>query len=381
MKPLEDALAPPADDWLSFLAVPSTSSRGLQWREDACRGGNRGEADQVRQAAKRRKASPAAGVAAALAGLLTFGRAKLGWFNTTKRKIVGAVGGIALLAAVAGLASLPFLLSHPKPAPQMAVQPKPEEKKTAGRRGRGPPARQVRGEKAGCIQGSAREKDPGWENRGSQEAETSLRKAAEDRTAEAGRTDKPAPKPETRPTPAATKPDANSTAKPSVKPALPEKKPEPPAKPPERPSRSRWTACTDGVDLPQPGKGANEAVSLGKLDLDPKLTLDLQLLGGDTVAKGNPKFELQKDGDGATPGWSVQMAEKNKDAVKIARVWQEESEWKIQWAAEAKDKATLLRYCGLQFSCEKKTHLVALSTPKTVPPLLIDVDTGAVRAD
>ena len=37
--------------------------------------------------------------------------------------------------------------------------------------------------------------------------------------------------------------------------------------------------------------------------------------------------------------------------------------------AEAKDKATLLRYCGLQFSCEKKTHFVALSTPKTVPPL------------
>ena len=133
------------------------------------------------------------------------------------------------------------------------------------------------------------------------------------------------------------------------------------------------------VNLPVPGKGANEAVSLGKLDLDPKLTLDIQLLGGDTVAKGNPNFELQKEAGGTASGWSVQLAEKNKDAITIARVWQEGSECKFQWSAEAKDKSTLIRYCGLQFSCEKKTHFVALSTPKIVPPLLIDADSGGAR--
>ena len=68
----------------------------------------------ARQQDKKGKSS--GGIAAALAGVMTLGRAKLGWFNTTKRKIVGAVGGTVLLAAVAGLASLPFLLSHPKPA-------------------------------------------------------------------------------------------------------------------------------------------------------------------------------------------------------------------------------------------------------------------------
>ena len=130
------------------------------------------------------------------------------------------------------------------------------------------------------------------------------------------------------------------------------------------------------VDLPSLSKGANDVVSLGKLDLDPKEVLEIKLLGGNTVAKGNPKFELQKDGDGATPGWSVQMARKDKDPVKIARVCREGSEWKIQWAVEVKDKATLdkatlLRYCGLQFSCEKKTHFIALTKPKTVMPLLI----------
>ncbi len=162
-------------------------------------------------------------------------------------------------------------------------------------------------------------------------------------------------------------------------PPKPPVKPEPPVKPVETAKTVSLDGLTAAVDLPLPGKGGTDAVALGKLDLDPKLALDLQLLGGDTVAKGNPKFELQKDGDAATPGWSVQMAEKNKDAVTIARVWQEQNEWKIQWAAEAKNKATLLRYCDLQFSCEKKTHLVALSTPKTVPPLLIAIAAGDTR--
>ena len=116
------------------------------------------------------------------------------------------------------------------------------------------------------------------------------------------------------------------------------------------------------------GKHAKEAVSLGKLDLDPKLVLDIKLLGGDTVAKGNPKFELQKDGEGATPGWSVQMAGKNKEPLKIARVWHEGSEWKIQWTDEAKDKATLrslLRPAVLLRGA--KPHFVALTSPRPLP--------------
>jgi len=104
------------------------------------------------------------------------------------------------------------------------------------------------------------------------------------------------------------------------------------------------------------------------------------LLGGDVVAKGNPKFGLQKDGNGATSDWSVQMTEKSKDAIKIARVWLEENELKFQWTDDAKNKATLLRYCGLQISCEKITHFIALSTAKIEPALPIDVDTGATRA-
>ena len=196
--------------------------------------------------------------------------------------------------------------------------------------------------------------------------------------------DKAPPKPENKTDiPPKPKTDGKTAPKSTVKPALPEKKAEPPIKKPEPPPKSvSFVGLKDAVNLPQPGKPANEAVSLGSFDLDPTLALDLQLqlLGGDTVAKGNPKFALQKDGEGPTSGWKIEMAEKNsKDAVKIARLWQDENEWKIQWDPAAKDKATLLRYCGLQFSCQKTKRFVALTKPKSVPPLFINVDAGVAR--
>jgi len=164
-----------------------------------------------------------------------------------------------------------------------------------------------------------------------------------------------------------------------VAPTTPKKKPEMPAKPAEADKNVSLDGLVLAGDLPQPGKGANDAVSLGIPALDPKLTVDVELIGGAAVAKGNPKFELQKESDGPTPGWLIQMTNKNKDPVKIARVWQEEGEWKIQWTADAKEKATLVRYCGLQFSCKQKTRFVPLCLPKTVQPLAINVDTGVVR--
>ena len=172
-------------------------------------------------------------------------------------------------------------------------------------------------------------------------------------------------------------------ATPPVKPTEPVKKTEPPAKSPAKPPEPSkpvsWTGLAAAVDLPPPGKGAGQAVSLGKLDLDPKLTLNVQLLGGDTVAKSVARFDLQKENkendDAAAPSWSIQMTGKNKETAKVARVWQDGGEWKIEWTAEAKEKAAALRYCGLQFSCEKakESHFVALSTPKTVAPLAMDI--------
>ena len=70
------------------------------------------------------------------------------------------------------------------------------------------------------------------------------------------------------------------------------------------------------VDLP-PMKDATVAVSLGKVESVPNPDLAVQLLGGETIAKGNPKFDVMKDGDALS--WSVRMTERNKDDAKIAR--------------------------------------------------------------
>ena len=372
VKPLDDAAsaAPPADDWLSSLTVPSKSTattNGAKAPASTATTTKPGRSTKE----QNKKGKPSAGIAAALAGVMSFGRAKLGWFNTPKRKIVGAAAVTALLAAVAGLAALPYLLSHPKPAPQIAVALKPEDKKGTVEPDVGPPPDKSTEKKPDASGNSSEKEAP--------EPKTDVPKKPKDSS-------KGPPKPpdaEIKPVvPPIIKPDTNPAPKPSATPTPvkpPPVKPAEPDKPPPPKPVSLDGLLTE-VDLPPLGKHANEVVSLGKLGLDPKLALDIKLLGGNTVAKGNPKFELQKDGDGATPGWSLQMAGKNKDAVKIARLWQEGNEWKIQWNDEAKDKATLVRYCGLQFSCASaKPHFVALTKPKTVAPLLVDLDTGASR--
>ena len=365
MKPPDDSAG--ADDWLSSLAVPSkatTTSNGLKTP------GSASTAAKPAKSAKQQdgKGRFGRGIAAALAGVLGFGRKKLGWFNTTKRKIVGAVGGTALLAAVAGLASLPLLL-HSKPVPQQiaAVPPKLEEKKPPVEDDVGPPPDKST-EKKPDTSSESPEKDGSGEaaeppKKPKHRPEKPLKSADLDKTAQVPRQ---VPRQDSRQVPGQDQRSSGSKAgrdprcQTGCQAVPPVNKPEPPAKP----------VSLDGllaaVDLPLPGKSSNETVSLGKLDLDPKLTVDVSLLGGDLVAKGKSKFELQKEGDATTPGWSVQMTAKNKDPLKIARVWRDGSDWKMQWVDEVQDKTTLdkaapLRCCGLQFSCGKASpHLVAL---------------------
>ncbi|MEI8371547.1 MAG: serine/threonine-protein kinase [Planctomycetota bacterium] len=364
VKPLEDITPPaaPADDWLSFLAVPTTGMKKPATAAIAAKPPKPGKQS-------KHKGQSHGGIAAASAGGLTSGRTKFGWFNTTTRKILGAVAGIALLATVAGLAW--FFPRHLTPAPQTPAPqttvspPKQEEKKGPIEDAvSAPPDKSVVKKPAVSKTSTAKDNSAAKTETSKKQPKNVMPKSADPNES---KTNDP------------QKTDGKSSPNTSVKPEPPEKKPEPPAKPVEAEKNVSLDGLVLAVDLPQPGKGANDAVSLGIPELDPKLAVDVELIGGDAVAKGNPKFELQKEDDGPTPGWSVQMTSKNNDPVKIARVWQEESEWKIQWTAEAKDKATLVRYCGLQFSCKQKTRFVPLCLPKTVQPLAINVDTVANR--
>ena len=395
VKPLEEAPLPAghpalrggAEDWLFSLGGPSTSRATSE------------DAKTPTAAAKLTKSGKQPVLTAHSSGGMAVTRsgghnaAKPVRVNSANRLLVAVVGGIVLLAAAAGLASLSYLLSGDKPALQRAAKAKTDDKQTR-------PEDDADSSLGKSIQQKlAALNDPSEKDAHDRKGEVSQKPTPAAEKQQNNASPKPADpaKPAGTAKPAETvkpvapvkpvetvKPVAPAKPAETVKPAEPVKqgpppRPVPPPKPVAPPKPVSLDGLAAAVDLPQPGKAANDAVSLGKLDLDPRQTVELQLLGGDLVAKGNPKFELQKDAGGATPGWSVQIVEKNKDVVKVARVWPEGNEWKIQWDAEAKDKGALLRYCALQFSCEKKTHFVALSTPKTVPPLLVDVATGTAH--
>jgi serine/threonine protein kinase len=366
VKLLEEAVSVNgADDWLSTLtsSTPNGTSSSVKRSVATALSGK----SEKRQ---KNKDSSVGGMPGALAGI----RTTLAWFNTRPRIIAGAVGGIASLAALAALAALPFLFANPAP-PQTAARSAAAEKKgllaDAGSQSKNSVDKML------DLSRQLRDKNaPNW----SAQAPEQPRHPANNSQGKPPKSPGPASQPDKAGGPVATKPEVKPPD-PKPKPAEPKplepklvEQPQPPSKP------VSFDGLAAAVDLPLLGKAGKSGVSLGKLDLDPKQEVDAKLLGGDIVAKGNPKFDLQKVDAGATGHWSIQMVEKGRDAATIARVWQDQGECKFQWTAEAKDKASLLRFCGLKFSAGNKTHFVALCAQKMVPPLRIDVETGTARA-
>jgi serine/threonine protein kinase len=372
VRPLNDSDSglPAADDFLSFLAESSATSAITSGPKPVFSAGPAMAGKSREQ--PRASNQPRGGIAATLVRVLNAARLRLGWFNTTKRRILGVIGGTALVSIVAGLASLPLLVHRP-PGEQASLQPQVPEKKAAIDGNTGPSPGSTAGEKTGASPGPAEKGPPEAKAVGPKKSEQP--KEGPTNSSVSPPPVKPMPDPGTKPNVPPPKTDT-TPEKPAVDP--PKTKPEP-AKPPEQIPPFSLDGLVGAVDLPSSAKGANEAVSLGKLDLDPRQTLGIQILGGDTIAKGNPKFALQEQGE-AKRAWAIQMIEKNKDSVDVARLWQAQNDWKLQWSAGVKDKALLVRYCALQFAGDKKTHRVTLNAPKIVPPMPIDFDTGMARA-
>jgi serine/threonine protein kinase len=337
VKPIAEApVNGQADDWLMALVrettAPSASDSGISL---AAKSGKR--------AAKNR---PADGSAAS-AGLAALVREKLAWFNTAPRRVLGAVCGLAALAAVAALAAMPLLFSQSPPATLMPAQAKaPENSKTG------------ESDTAALVDTSQAKKPAP--------------------SASPAKTDPPATTPGTttrdRPPPPDTKPQPVVPPKPPTNP--PKKKSTPPAAPTDVVKVVALDGLLAAADVP-PARDTAAAVPLGKLESAAKTDLDIHLLGGDTIAKGNPKFSLRKE-DGAKV-WSVLMGERNNDDTTIARLFLEGGECKFQWTSDARERAWLLRFCGVQFSSGHVKHVTLLTAPKPVGPLLIDLDSAVNR--
>ena len=340
-----------AEDWLTAITrdtgLPTVLGGGSSPSSKAIAPRSPGKSGK--QSGTARKAG---GRSAASGGLAKFVQDALAWFNTPERKILGAVGVAFALALIVILASLPYLLAqHSPPTPRTRSTDAADKPMTLEREVARP---------GDLLSAQKPTPSPGSEHRPPSIANTGPVTA---------------PPPEARP-----------TVKPEVKPAPPTPvrlptpevalgpTPSEKVNPAVRPIVAAKEVALDGllaaVDLPPTKDTA--AVSLGKVESVPNPDVAIQLLGGATIAKGNPKFDVRKDGD--APSWSVRMSEKNKDDVKVARIYLEGGDCKLQWTDDARDRASLLRFCGLQFTSGKTNHVSLLTAPKAVPPLLLDLD-------
>jgi hypothetical protein len=132
------------------------------------------------------------------------------------------------------------------------------------------------------------------------------------------------------------------------------------------------------VDLTLP-KATSGLKSLGQLESVPKPDIDIRLNGGESIAKGAAGFQLHRSTNDGPPEWSIVMTEKNKADVAVARIFLDGGQCNFQWTSDVKERASLLRYCGLEFSSGTQKHVTALTAPKIVSPLVVDVDTAVVR--
>ena len=373
-EPLEDEFAIEGETAAKAAAAAPAAAGASVPKEKA-------DPEEKAEAAPEKKAG--ARMAAAIAAKL----------NTRGRKIGAGVAAGALLLLAIGL---PFVFSGSKP-PDPEVTQSPEqktdddaqkqadkdkaEKSESADEEDSPKTKKVKKKHADDEESEESEK-PKKGKKGAKKTDSEDEETASDDEKPKKSKKKPAaedgekePKAKTE-TKAAAKTDAKPAVKTEAKPAAkPETKPaaKPEVKPKETPKKVSLDTLAAAVDIPATGRDAETPVSLGRLDLAPKAPLEIQLLGGDIIAKGNPKFDVQAAPDGQEPGWFAQMTMKGKDPVNVAHIWRDQGELKFQWLADAKESSSPLRFCGLLVSCEGKQKFVALSKPVAVAAFGVDL--------
>ena len=205
--------------------------------------------------------------------------------------------------------------------------------------------------------------------------------------------------------PAASPAEEKSSEGPAEKPAEPSSE-----KPPEKPAEKAAEKAAEKPDQPPaaPPKPVNPfadlpaRVSLPELNSKPEALssfsigpiravgdapLELALLGGETALRSSGRhvraFVLrQKPPATAESEWIVAYSEETKgleqkNVADVARFFREGGVLKFQWVEGADDSvANYLRNCVLQLRLGEASHLMPLTTPEVVKPLVIDLVRG-----
>jgi len=206
----------------------------------------------------------------------------------------------------------------------------------------------------------------------------------------------PANPPQAEPTPAEAKPAAEpAPPEPAPEPKEPEQtkpdKPEPEKKEPEKPTpQDPLRELAEAVDIPELSTGSGapqvEPFTIGKIHTEADVEWQLYLLGGQTVLRRNRAFVLQQDErDAAKASWLIQLetAAASGDPTRedVAKIYREGNLLQFRWAENAPSSAAnYVRNCVLQVRVEGKSKYLALTTPKLVDPIPIDLERGTVNA-
>jgi serine/threonine protein kinase len=180
-----------------------------------------------------------------------------------------------------------------------------------------------------------------------------------------------------KPEPKAKPPAAKEAEKPE-----PEKTPPPEPKPkPKEPLKD----LAEAIDLPESGEGLVGPFTIGQVHSAADVPWQLYLLGGNVAFKRNRTFVLKEGEAGAAQAtWLVELESESAASgaapEAVARIWRDGESLMFQWAERAPSYANYLRNCVLQVRVEGESKYVALSTPKPLEPIDIDLDRGIVNA-
>lgn len=163
--------------------------------------------------------------------------------------------------------------------------------------------------------------------------------------------------------------EAATTAEPTDEPAeTSETDPEPPA---PTPPTQVLASLPSRVELPEPAEGGEDGlVTLTPLKLEPHHTLELTLLGGEHILKGNPILRLQHaEGGTAERKWDVMLVDRTGPPTPIARFDLEEEVLRFRWepAGRKRTEAAQLMNCALSLALGTETHRLGLRQPVEAP--------------
>jgi serine/threonine protein kinase len=143
----------------------------------------------------------------------------------------------------------------------------------------------------------------------------------------------------------------------------------------ELPECSKTQTGDDATPLPP--------VSLGKVLLDAKSKLKIELFGGDRVGKGGDKYTLQEDPTAVGgQAWNISR-DSHAKSLSVARLKLKDGDLNFDWNQSITPAlANPLRNCGVAISVgeqsnSEKEKFVQFRIPKSAEPLVLDLDKGS----